>query len=69
MTDTFSLGPTQFQAVGRLFGVLSDPSRLTLLHLLKAGPANVTELVTKTGMKQANVSKQLGLMFDVGLLS
>lgn len=69
MDEPISLSPTQFQAVGRLFGVLSDPSRLTILHLLKAGPANVTELVSKTGMKQANVSKQLGLMFDVGLLS
>lgn len=69
MTKTHSLEPTQFQAVGRLFGVLSDPSRLTILHLLKAGPANVSELVERTGLKQANVSKQLGLMYDVGLLS
>ena len=69
MTNQISLTPTQFQAVGRLFGVLSDPSRLSILHLLKMGPLNVSELVDKTGMKQANVSKQLGLMFDVGLLS
>ena len=69
MTKTRSLEPSQFQAVGRLFGVLSDPTRLAILHLLKAGPANVSELVDKTGLKQANVSKQLGVMFDAGLLS
>lgn len=69
MTKTHSLEPTQFQAVGRLFGVLADPTRLTILHLLKTGPANVSELVDKTGLKQANVSKQLGVMYDVGLLS
>jgi ArsR family transcriptional regulator len=69
MKKNGSLSPTQFQAVGRLFGVLSDPSRLSMLHLLKSGPMNVSELVEKTGMKQANVSKQLGLMFDLDLLS
>lgn len=69
MTDQLTMDPTQFQAIGRLFAVLSDPSRLALLHLLKVGPANVSELIAKTGLKQANVSKQLGMMFDVGLLS
>lgn len=69
MPDTFSMRPAQFQAVGRLFGVLSDPSRLSILHLLKAGPTNVSELVTRTGLKQANVSKQLILMYDAGLLN
>lgn len=68
MTKAHILEPTQFQAVGRLFGVLSDPTRLTILHMLKAGPTNVSELVDRTNLKQANVSKQLGLMFDVGLL-
>ena len=69
MDNSFPMGATQFQAVGRLFGVLSDPTRLSLLHLLKTGSMNVSELVTRTGMKQANVSKQLVMMFDVGLLS
>ncbi len=54
----------QLEAVGRLFGVLSEPSRLLLLQALHQGPMTVTELVEATGMKQANVSKHLGLLHD-----
>ena len=57
-----SLG--QLEAVGRLFGVLSEPSRLLLLQALHQGPLTVTELVEATDMKQANVSKHLGVLHD-----
>lgn len=60
--------PAQFDRIGRLFEVLADPSRLRLLYLLKKSPANVSDLVRQTGMKQPNVSKQLGILFDAGLL-
>ena len=60
--------PGQFERIGRLFEVLADPSRLLLLYLLKKAPANVTGLVRQSGLKQPNVSKQLGILFDAGLL-
>lgn len=33
------------------------------------GPETVTELVEATGMKQGNVSKQLGILYDAHLLA
>jgi DNA-binding transcriptional ArsR family regulator len=54
----------QLQAVARLFGVLSEPSRLVLLQALHKGPLTVSELVEACGMKQANVSKHLGVLHD-----
>jgi DNA-binding transcriptional ArsR family regulator len=52
----------QLQAVARLFHVLSEPSRLALLHALRNGPLTVTELIEACDMKQANVSKHLGVL-------
>ncbi len=54
----------QLEAVARLFGVLSEPSRLILLQALHEGPLTVGELVETCGMKQANVSKHLGVLHN-----
>jgi DNA-binding transcriptional ArsR family regulator len=54
----------QLEAVARLFGVLSKPSRLLLLQALHGGPRTVSELVKACRMKQANVSKHLGVLHD-----
>ena len=58
------LTSSQLAAVARLFSVLSESSRLVLLQALHAGPLTVNELVEATGMKQANVSKQLAILHD-----
>ena len=58
------LSGSQLVAVARLFSVLSEPSRLALLQALHAGPMTVNELVEISGMKQANVSKQLAILHD-----
>ncbi len=54
----------QVEAVARLFGVLSEPSRLVLLQALHDRPRTVNELVEACGMKQANVSKHLAVLHD-----
>jgi DNA-binding transcriptional ArsR family regulator len=54
----------QLEAVARLFAVLSEPSRLILLQALHGGPLTVGQLVEACGMKQANVSKHLGVLHD-----
>ena len=54
----------QLEAISRLFGVLSEPSRLMLLQALHGGPRTVSELVKACAMKQANVSKHLGVLHD-----
>jgi DNA-binding transcriptional ArsR family regulator len=58
------MSSAQLEAVARLFAVLSEPSRLVLLQTLHNGPMTVSELVEACGMKQANVSKHLGLLYD-----
>ncbi|HEV2577581.1 MAG TPA: metalloregulator ArsR/SmtB family transcription factor [Acidobacteriaceae bacterium] len=59
----------QLQAVAELFSVLSEGSRLRVLQALQRGPLSVGELVESTGMKQANVSKQLGILQAAGVIS
>ena len=44
--------------------MLSEPSRLVLLQALHDGPLTVSELVEACDMKQANVSKHLGVLHD-----
>ncbi|MGA2442252.1 MAG: metalloregulator ArsR/SmtB family transcription factor [Tepidisphaeraceae bacterium] len=60
--------PDEFESVARLFSVLADPTRLTILHTLKQEPGYVYELCRRTGLKQANVSKHLSMMYDAGLV-
>ncbi len=63
------LDRASLEAVARLFGVLAEPTRLALLQALKAGPRAVSELAEELGAKQANVSKQLGVLHAAGLLA
>jgi DNA-binding transcriptional ArsR family regulator len=62
------LGPEQLQAVAALFAVLSEPSRLRILQVLQAGEAGVGDLVERCGFKQANMSKQLGILAAAGVI-
>jgi DNA-binding transcriptional ArsR family regulator len=59
----------QIDTVARFLSVLGEASRLRIISSLMAGPLTVGEIVAATGFKQANVSKQLALLFDAGLVS
>lgn len=61
--------PAQLEVVASLFAVLSEPSRLRILRHLQDGPASVGEVVDALDLKQANASKQLGLLHDAGVLA
>jgi DNA-binding transcriptional ArsR family regulator len=63
------LGEAQLQAVAGLFAVLSEPTRLKILQMLQEGPATVGEIMAATGIKQANASKQLGILHQAGVLA
>jgi DNA-binding transcriptional ArsR family regulator len=52
-----------------MFAVLSESTRLRLLEQLRGGPLSQSELVERLGAKQANVSKQLGVLHGAGLVS
>ena len=62
------LHPEQLEAVAEMFGVLAEPTRLALLQELRGGPLAVGELVEALGAKQANVSKQLGILHSAGFV-
>jgi DNA-binding transcriptional ArsR family regulator len=68
-TEAAVLDPTTLESVARLFKVLAEPTRLDLLQHLKRVPHTVSELIDATGQKQANVSKQLGILYAAGLVS
>ena len=63
------LGEAQLQAVSELFAVLSEPSRLRILQMLHDGPASVGQIVETLGIKQANASKQLGVLHQAGVVA
>lgn len=53
----------------KLFRGFSDPSRLSILEALRAGPLTVTEIAAATGLSQSNVSNHLGCLHECGLVS
>ncbi|MBN4061085.1 helix-turn-helix transcriptional regulator [bacterium AH-315-I18] len=63
------MSPEQIQTVARMFKVLGEPTRLMILRLLFKKPLTVSEIVLALESKQANVSKQLGMLHGAGLVS
>lgn len=55
--------------VAAYFQALSEPMRLTLLNLLRAGERNVGELAQLAGTTSANVSRHLALLAQHGMLA
>jgi len=56
------------EKIAEVFRVFSEPTRLAILQALKEGTRSVNELVAETETSQANVSKQLRILYDAGLL-
>ena len=56
------------EKVAGVFRVFSEPTRLEILQELKAGSRNVTSLVEVLGVSQANVSKQLRILSEAGVI-
>lgn len=58
-----------FAVVARYFGVLSEPTRLRILHTICQDEQSVSAIVAATGATQTNVSRHLALMHSVGVVS
>jgi DNA-binding transcriptional ArsR family regulator len=56
------------ELVARRFRVLSDPTRIKLLDLLRGREATVQELTEAIGSTQQNVSKHLGVLRYEGIV-
>jgi DNA-binding transcriptional ArsR family regulator len=60
--------PKTIEIQAKLFRGFSDPSRLSILLVLRDGVCTVSELVEATGLSQSNVSNHLGCLRDCGLV-
>jgi DNA-binding transcriptional ArsR family regulator len=63
------LEPQQLERVANLFRALAEPTRLAIIQELKSGEQSVSDIVDSLTTSQANVSKQLKLLYDTGLLA
>jgi DNA-binding transcriptional ArsR family regulator len=63
-----TMTPEVMELVAERFKVLAEPARLQLLNALRSGEMTVSELVEETGLKQANVSKQLLALHSAGFI-
>lgn len=55
--------------VARYFTALSDTNRLLILTALKKKPLSVKQLIEATGLGQANISKHLGVLANLGIVT
>lgn len=62
------LSPELLKLLAARFRVLAEPARLQLLDVLREGEKSVTELMAATGLRQANVSKHLQLLYGAGFV-
>ena len=58
-----------FDAVARYFGLLSERTRLKILHTICNDERSVSAIVAATGATQTNVSRHLALMHQAGVVS
>ncbi len=63
------LTPEALDRIAARFKALSEPLRLQLIIALEEGEKTVSELVAATGRRQTNVSRQLQVLTQAGVLS
>lgn len=56
------------ELVAERFKALAEPARINILQALRNGERTVSELVSETGLGQANVSKHLQLLHALGFV-
>ena len=64
----FTLTDGALPLVAERFKALSEPARLALLRSLQYGEQTVNQLVSGTGLGQANVSKHLQVLYAHGFV-
>lgn len=55
-------------AVASYFGVLSEPTRIRIMHSICEEEKTVSQIVDDIGASQTNVSRHLGIMHRSGVL-
>ena len=57
-----------FTAVAKYFSLLSEPTRLKILHTICNDERSVSSIVHETGATQTNVSRHLSLLHQAGVV-
>ncbi|MEP6990273.1 MAG: metalloregulator ArsR/SmtB family transcription factor [bacterium] len=68
MPPPHSLTPALLAALADRFKALAEPARLSILNCLRKGEMSVGDLVEKTGLGQANVSRHLQVLNTMGFV-
>ena len=63
-----NLSPDALRDVAAYFQVLSEPTRLQILNLLRSGERNVGDLAQSCGYTAANMSRHLSMLTQHGFL-
>lgn len=63
------LDAIQLERVANLFRAFSEASRLAIVQELKSGERSVSDIVDALPTSQANVSKQLKMLHEAGVVS
>ena len=58
-----------FDAVAAYFSVLSEPTRLRIMHAICEEEKSVSQIVEQLGATQTNISRHLNLMHRSGVLA
>lgn len=59
---------SRLEAIARLNKILSDFSKIKIIHLLSMGEINVTEIVGKLNLSQSLISHHLATLRQAGLV-
>lgn len=68
MTELIPPATESIEIKAKLFRGFSDPSRLSIIEMLRNDPKTVGELVELTGLSQPNVSNHLRCLADCDLV-
>lgn len=63
------LPDTLVDLIAQRFKALGEPSRIRILEALRASEQTVQELAERLGFTQQNVSKHLGLLLSLGIVT
>ncbi len=69
MASPHPLPDTLVDLIAQRFRALGEPSRIRILEYLRDAPRTVQELADALGFTQQNVSKHLGLLLSLGIVS
>jgi len=57
-----------FESAASYFSLLSEPTRLKILHAICNEEKSVSEIVSMTGATQTNISRHLSVMYNARVL-